>query len=73
MTELTGKYGTAKIFAEIVEESALEQIQLLCDQPVSAGAKIRIMPDVHPGKGCTIGTTMTVTDLHDVGRERYTG
>ncbi len=34
----------------------------MCDQPAFAGCKIRIMPDVHAGMGCTIGTTMTLTD-----------
>lgn len=62
MFEVKGKYASAKIFAEIAEESAVAQILTLCNQPVSAGAKIRIMPDVHTGAGCTIGTTMTVTD-----------
>lgn len=62
MFELQGKYGSAKVFAEIAEETALAQIITLCNQPVSAGAKIRIMPDVHAGVGCTIGTTMTITD-----------
>ena len=62
MFEIQGKYASAKIFAEIAEESAISQIMTLCNQPVSEGAKIRIMPDVHAGAGCTIGTTMTVTD-----------
>ena len=62
MFEINGKFGSAKVFAEIAEESAVAQITALCNQPVSAGAKIRIMPDVHTGAGCTIGTTMTVTD-----------
>lgn len=62
MFEVKGKYASANIFAEIAEESAVAQILTLCNQPVSAGAKIRIMPDVHTGAGCTIGTTMTVTD-----------
>ncbi|MBR6717289.1 MAG: RtcB family protein [Oscillospiraceae bacterium] len=62
MFELQGKYASAKIFAEIAEESAIAQILSLCNQPVSAGAKIRIMPDVHAGAGCTVGTTMTVQD-----------
>lgn len=62
MFEIRGKYGSAKIFAEIAEESAVAQILMLCNQPVSEGAQIRIMPDVHTGAGCTIGTTMTVTD-----------
>lgn len=62
MFEIQGKYASAKVFSDIAEESAVAQILSLCNQPVSAGAKIRIMPDVHAGAGCTIGTTMTVTD-----------
>ena len=62
MIELTGKYNTAKVFAQTVEESALEQIREMCSMKEFEGEKIRIMPDVHSGKGCTIGTTMTVTD-----------
>ncbi|MDE6374117.1 MAG: RtcB family protein, partial [Clostridia bacterium] len=34
----------------------------MCDNPAFADSKIRIMPDVHAGAGCTIGTTMTITD-----------
>ena len=34
----------------------------MCEQPHFQGLKIRVMPDVHAGKGCTIGTTMTITD-----------
>lgn len=60
--EIKGKHNTAKVFASIIESSAMEQIRLLCDQPFGAGSKIRIMPDVHAGAGCTIGTTMTITD-----------
>ena len=59
---IRGKYAEAVVYADIVEEKAAEQIQRMCDYEFTAGAKIRIMPDVHAGKGCTIGTTMTVTD-----------
>lgn len=62
MIELTGLYATAKIYTDIIEPSAEGQIKALLDQPFAAGSKIRIMPDVHTGKGCTIGTTMTVGD-----------
>ena len=57
-----GKYNSAKIFTDVVEQSATEQIKLLCDQPFTQGSTIRIMPDVHAGAGCTIGTTMTISD-----------
>ena len=61
---ITGKYNEAVVFSdyESVEPSSYGQILQLCDQEFSKDAKIRIMPDVHAGAGCTIGTTMTITD-----------
>lgn len=60
--EITGKYNTAKVFTNVIENEAVEQIKTLCNQKFITGSKIRIMPDVHSGAGCTIGTTMTITD-----------
>ena len=60
--EIKGRVSTALCYANIVEEDALEQIKRMCDYPMSEGSQIRIMPDVHLGKGCTIGTTMTIKD-----------
>jgi RNA-splicing ligase RtcB len=62
MKELQGKYNTAKIFATTIESACEDQIQKLLDESWIAGSKIRIMPDCHAGKGCVIGTTMTITD-----------
>ena len=62
MKEVKGKFGFAKIFTDVADENAMAQIAELCSQPMSEGAVIRIMPDVHAGAGCTIGTTMTITD-----------
>ena len=62
MIEIHGSSSEALVFTDVVEEEALNQIRELCDQPFTEGAKIRIMPDVHAGAGCTIGTTMTVLD-----------
>ncbi len=62
MLEIKGNFNTAKCFATTVEDGAFEQIKAVCDTEAFASSKIRIMPDVHAGKGCTIGTTMTVTD-----------
>lgn len=62
MKEVKGKYGTAKIFTDLVEQEAIEQITTLLDQEFIEGSKIRIMPDVHAGAGCTIGTTITIKD-----------
>ncbi len=57
---ITGKYNLAKVFTEVIDEGAIEQIRAACDFPAFKGLKIRVMPDVHAGKGCTIGTTMTI-------------
>lgn len=62
MIEITGKYNTALVYTDNLEPSAAGQIKAFCDMEYSSGSNIRIMPDVHAGKGCTIGTTMTVTD-----------
>ena len=69
MMEIKGKVNTAICYASVIEEEAIEQIRRMCDHDFTAGSRIRIMPDVHAGKGCTIGTTMTVT-VYPVGNER---
>ena len=62
MFEIRGKVTTAVCYASVVEETAIEQIRRMCDYELTAGCRVRIMPDVHAGKGCTVGTTMTVLD-----------
>lgn len=62
MKMVSGKYNTALVYTEVVEETALKQIEILCNQEFTSGSRIRIMPDVHAGAGCTIGTTMTIKD-----------
>jgi len=62
MLEIKGKVSTAVCYAKVIEEEAIEQIKRMCDYEFTEGSQIRIMPDVHAGKGCTIGTTMTVKD-----------
>lgn len=62
MISIKSTYGEVKVFSNELEQSAEGQIKTLCEQPFITGSKIRIMPDVHAGKGCTIGTTMTIGD-----------
>lgn len=62
MFEIQGTINTAVCYATVVEEEAIAQIRRMCDYEFTRGSRIRIMPDVHSGKGCTIGTTMTITD-----------
>ena len=58
--EIRGKIHTAICFTDYIEESAVSQIITMCNYDL--GEHIRIMSDVHAGKGCTIGTTMKIKD-----------
>jgi tRNA-splicing ligase RtcB len=60
MYKIQGKYNQALVYATTAEAGAIEQLQTLCDMEAYKDSKIRIMPDVHAGAGCTIGTTMTL-------------
>ena len=62
MIEIEGKHAKAKVFTDKLEKDAENQILELCNQKFVKGSKIRIMPDVHSGKGCVIGLTMTIKD-----------
>ena len=62
MIEIRGKYNQAKIFTDVVDSASIAQVQELCNQEFTAQSRIRLMPDIHAGKGCTIGTTMTIAD-----------
>jgi len=62
MIEIRGCYNTAICYCDEMEETARQQLREMCDQRVFEGSRIRVMPDVHAGSGCTIGTTMTVGD-----------
>lgn len=62
MLYVYGKHGNAQIMTNNCEQAAIDQIQKVCDNIISEESIIRVMPDVHAGKGCTIGTTMTFTD-----------
>ena len=62
MLELNGKYNNAKIFTDIVDQASISQVMLLLNQEFTSGSRIRLMPDIHAGAGCTVGTTMTVRD-----------
>lgn len=62
MLEVKGKYNSAKIFTDVVDKVSVAQVIELCNQPFTAKSRIRMMPDIHAGAGCTVGTTMTITD-----------
>ena len=62
MFEVNGKYGSAKIFTDLVDNESISQVINMLNQPFAEGQTIRMMPDIHAGAGCTVGTTMTITD-----------
>ena len=60
MLTINGKHNAAIVYTDNIEDAAHEQLEAVCDAPYLADCKVRVMPDVHAGKGCTIGTTMTI-------------
>lgn len=62
MLEVSGQYNTAKIFTDVVDQASIAQVITLCNQEFVRNSRIRLMPDVHAGAGCTVGTTMTIID-----------
>ena len=61
MIEVNGKYNSAKIYTDVVDQASIAQVITLCSQEFAQGSRIRMMPDIHAGKGCTVGTTMTIS------------
>lgn len=59
---IQGKYASAIVYAEDIEDYAIAQVRQLCDQQAFEGSRIRIMPDCHPGKVGPIGFTATIGD-----------
>ena len=62
MIEIQGRFNTAKVFADTLDEKAREQLSRVCDAEHFSQCKIRVMPDVHAGVGCVIGFTMALKD-----------
>ncbi|ONI38853.1 RNA-splicing ligase RtcB [Candidatus Epulonipiscium fishelsonii] len=62
MLTIEGKYTTAKVFTDNIQQEAISQIYEVCNNLIAEYSNIAIMPDVHAGKGCTIGTTMSISN-----------
>ncbi len=62
MITITNEFNTAVIYSDSVDSGTEGLMRALCGSPLSQGSRIRVMPDVHAGKGCAVGTTMTITD-----------
>lgn len=62
MIEIKGECNQIVCFADTMDDLAYAQLLSICNDPAFRDCRIRVMPDVHAGKGCTVGTTMTVHD-----------
>lgn len=60
--DIKGKYNTAVVMTDAVEQTAVGQIITLCSQEIFKDSQIRVMADVHAGKGCVVGFTATIKD-----------
>lgn len=57
---ITGKRNTATCYAREYSDEDFLQVKEICDLPFLGDAHIRMMPDMHKGAGCVIGTTMRI-------------
>ena len=57
---ISGKYATAEIFTENIEDAALQWVREQCDHPAFEGVRILQMPDVHAGNACNVGTVYRI-------------
>lgn len=62
MIIINGKNVEVKIFTDLLEDTAREQIQNMANHEITKGTQVRIMSDVHAGKGSTIGTTIKLAE-----------
>lgn len=58
MKKIVGKYAEATIYTNEIERQALAQVEKMLNHQITKGNQVAIMPDVHAGKGSTIGTTI---------------
>lgn len=62
MIEIKGNFANAVIWTNELDSGSEGLIKALCGSVIAEKSKIRVMPDVHPGKGCAVGMTMTLAD-----------
>lgn len=60
--EVKANGNVACVYADLIEDQAVQQIQAIMEHPAFANEKIAIMPDCHAGKGCVIGFTASYSD-----------
>ncbi len=63
LKKVTGKYNSAVVYTAALDRESEDQVRRYLDHPAFQGSRIRVMPDVHVGKGAVIGFTATLTDI----------
>lgn len=58
MIKIKGIYTDALVYTDTLDSGSEGLIKALCNSVLAENSVIRVMPDVHPGKGCAIGMTM---------------
>lgn len=61
MVTVDGRYTTAKVMIDDIEEACMSQIVKFINNPAFT-KPVAIMPDCHAGKGAVVGFTMPLTD-----------
>lgn len=62
MEVVEGRYNSAKVFTNVLDENCIDQIKGLLDLEAFREAQVRIMPDCHAGSSCVIGFTADLGD-----------
>lgn len=63
--KLKGKLNEATVYTNNIEETAISQIIGMLNEPITENTTVAIMPDVHAGKGSTVGTTIKLPENRD--------
>lgn len=62
MFEIIGKYNRAQVYANQIDQTSYAQVLQMCNLEALKDSRIRMMPDMHASEGCTVGTSLTITD-----------
>lgn len=63
---IEGKHNKAKVMTTNIEQQAIERVRNMTNLDYLKDTNIVMMPDVHEGKGCAIGTTIMFNDVNDM-------
>ncbi len=62
MFDIIGKHNSATVYAKSVDSESYAQVLAMCNIEELKDCKIKMMPDMHAAEGCTVGTSITISD-----------